>query len=309
MGSLVQFRHSTSDRLAEVAQQIEEQDALEAGQVTYQASVLCQVFLPARRIESNEYEIHSGPHHLSIQSPRTFGVPFGVYPRGILMWMAEQVVRRKKYAADSTTLDLGRSLSEFIATISRTTNVSGGKTGNLNRFRQQLNALVASRIFYYHGDVEQGIRFETMEVASSGTIFWSPKNENGEPALFQSQIVLGSRFYETLLKAAPLDRRIIHGLWPSCLAIDIYTWATYRAAVLQKVHRRTLSVPWVYLKNQFGTSYRDQRQFKREFLKALERVTFLYKGMRVREAGPGLDFELSQPSVRVLALPIKSTKD
>ena len=65
----------------------------------------------------------------------------------------------------------------------------------------------------------------------------------------------------------------------SPLAMDTYTWLTYRYS---SINRKTRPIPWAALMGQLGSSYVssnvDQaiRDFKRNFLAALKRVQLVY---------------------------------
>lgn len=287
-------------QLAAAGQAIKEAEARDADAIGYYPRVMCQIALPSSRFTGNEYERTSGNYHLSVQSPRIIGVPWGIYPRGILSWIASDVVRRKNQE-DTRVVHLGRSLAEFIQKVSGTTSVSGGSTGNIPAFKKQLASLFAARVFYWYdaGDVTpNAMQFRSMEIAAEGNLLWHPQLIN-QPGLFQSTITLGEAFHQDILDhAVPVDERALRALWPACLPTDIYVWATYRAYAMQRQRRRTLDLTWVQIKQQFGPEYADMRSFRSKFLQALKRVQVVYGEMEFAEQQKGIAFSLKRPSIQ-----------
>ncbi|CAE6872654.1 hypothetical protein R69746_08593 [Paraburkholderia aspalathi] len=100
----------------------------------------------------------------------------------------------------------------------------------------------------------------------------------------------------------PVDLRVLHALRQSPLAMDIYTWLTYRVFLLRVRGRPEVIIPWHALKAQFGSAYgelsdRDDRDdlteqerkqmesqalrnFKMKFLKRLKEVLLFYPDAR-----------------------------
>jgi hypothetical protein len=70
----------------------------------------------------------------------------------------------------------------------------------------------------------------------------------------------------------------------SPLALDIYSWLTYRLSYL----RRPCLIPWKTLQTQFGADYGRLRDFKRKFLAHLADVLRVYPSARLSEQPVGL---------------------
>jgi hypothetical protein len=70
----------------------------------------------------------------------------------------------------------------------------------------------------------------------------------------------------------------------SLLALDTYSWLTYRYIFLEEPTR----IPWPTLAAQFGAGYSDRRNFKRKFTLALRKVLMLYPTARVTRVPGGL---------------------
>lgn len=288
-------------QLAAAGLAIKEAEARDAGAIGYYPRVTCQIALPSSRFTGNEYERSSGDFHLSVQSPRILGVPWGIYPRGVLSWIASDVTRRKNQGEDTRHISFGRSLAEFIQKVSGTTTTSGGEFGNIRNFKLQLASLLGARIFYWYDGKVPGadaMQFRSMEIASQGNLLWHPQVIE-QPGLFQSTITLGEAFHQDILDhAVPVDERALRALWPACLPTDIYVWATYRAYAMQKQRRRILDLSWVQIKQQFGPEYADMRSFRSKFLQALKRVQVVYAEMEFAEREKGIAFTLKRPSIQ-----------
>jgi hypothetical protein len=283
--------------LAEREQQLEAEEAQQAGAMWFYTRVLCQTCLPAKDFHDNEYERHSGQYHLIIQSPRRFGVPWGIYPRGIFTWMVTEIKKRKNVRPVSRTLTLGSSLSEFMQQVTGSRAMSGGDFGNVPRFKRQMFSLLTSRILWWK-DTKEAMQWQSMEVSSGGNLFWNPQNAD-QPGLVQSTVEIGEAFWEDCMEHGhPVDIRVIRGLWPNCLAVDLYTWLTYRAYVCMKIHRSQLPISWFMLKAQFGPQYKTMRQFKWYFMQSLKDVLRLYPAVKVADkGGKGIELTFSRPSV------------
>ncbi len=78
----------------------------------------------------------------------------------------------------------------------------------------------------------------------------------------------------------PVDLRVYHALSKSPLAMDIYTWLTYRMFVLRASGKRAARIPWVGLMKQLGANYADSpeglRAFRFQFRKRLREVLLFY---------------------------------
>jgi hypothetical protein len=111
--------------------------------------------------------------------------------------------------------------------------------------------------------------------------------------LFESSVILSEEFYrEILAHPVPLDTRILKALRSSPLAIDLYTWLTYRVSYLKK----ETVIPWERLQEQFGSDYAEVKKFKFNLIKNLKKVLVLYP-VRVISEEKGLVLKPSPPSV------------
>jgi hypothetical protein len=285
---------------------IAEQETLFATALGFYPHILCRIALPRDKFIGSEYLKQSGPYNLSIQSPSPFGVPYGIYPRGIMAWIASEVQRQKNFENASPTLTLGSSLFEFMQKVSGTKSYSGGKTGNIAPFKRSLFSLLGSRIFYWSNrevGVNNMTQFQSIEIATSGAVLWPSKSSPEAANLVPSTITLGPVFYKHLVEhAVPVDMRALGALWRSCLAVDIYTWLTHRAFELNHTGRRSLPLNWHLLKLQFGQEKQLMKHFRQNFMAACRMVEKVYTHMTFKETEDGLVFILLRTAV-VLAMP------
>ncbi|MCP4201254.1 MAG: hypothetical protein GY769_04895 [bacterium] len=121
-------------------------------------------------------------------------------------------------------------------------------------------------------------------IAHRHQLWWSPRDSEQRP-LWNSVVVLSSEFYDELVAhAVPIDLRALKALKGSPLALDIYSWLTYRMSYL----RKPCLIPWEALQIQFGADYGRLRDFKRKFLTHLSDVLTVYPAARISEQVTGL---------------------
>jgi len=104
----------------------------------------------------------------------------------------------------------------------------------------------------------------------------------------------------TLRMSAPRRVGLPYGSY-SRLALDIYSWLTYRMSYL----RKPCLIPWEALLTQFGADYGWLRDFKRKFLAHLGDVLHVYAAARLTERSTGL---LLRPSPTHLPRAPRSTR-
>jgi hypothetical protein len=157
-----------------------------------------------------------------IRGHKAYGVPFGSIPRVVVAWMCTEAVKTK-----DPTLVLGRSAKDFSRKLDLNYN---GR--DLARLKKQCLAL-ARAIISIDADVpkNQGTVFEDLKIAKRGFMFWSDRNPE-QRSLWESTLTLPDDFFEAVTaRPIPIDLRVFCALSKSPLAMDIYTWLTYRMFV------------------------------------------------------------------------------
>ena len=281
--STPQGRRSRSSHLIEEALQIEQEEARKAGALGYLARTLAQVTLPHTNPKTLYYERSAGKLSLAVRGHKVYGVPFGTVPRIVLAWICTEAVRTK-----SPELLMGRSAAEFARKLEMHYN---GR--DLARLKKQCLALARSLISIDGMDGDSHT-FEDIKIASRGFVFWSDRNPE-QPSLWESTLVLTQEFFEAVtMRPVPIDLRVYHALSKSPLAMDLYTWLSYRMFVLRVSGRSEALIPWAGLKAQFGNSYANNDKgldnFRWKFRARLREVLLFYPDARdhVEDAGEHL---------------------
>ena len=261
-------------------------DARAAGTIGFMPRILVQATLPHSRPQTHEFERVNGRHSLQMHAPPSVGLPYGSYPRLVMTWLCTQAVKTK-----SAEIELGPTFSHFMYQLGL--SPIGGKRGTTHRLRNQLHRLFSTTIRWSYLDESRGhAGGRGYVIAGEHHLWWSP----GDPAQgpgWRSRIVLSLDFFNEITRApVPIDLRAHRLLQRSPLAIDIYTWLTYRMSYL----RRSCCVPWPALRQQFGAEYARVRDFRRRFVNRLTSVLRVYPA-RVIDTNNGLLLYPSPPHV------------
>ncbi|MGB5401070.1 MAG: replication protein RepA [Thermoanaerobaculia bacterium] len=245
--------------------------------------------LPHSKPTVDRFERVNGRHSLRLEAPRSIGLPYGVYPRLILAWLTTEAVRTKnpEIHLGATPNDLARKLA--LSTIS-------GPRGTAHRLEDQLHRLLSMRLDWQTTVGLHPTSSGSGFVAANQTSWLELARElllRIQPA-WRSSIVLCQTFFEEVTRSAiPVDLRAIRQLQRSPLAIDLYTWLTYRMSSLGKP---TL-IPWNSLQAQFGADYSRPRDFRRRVSKYLEAVLGIYPAVRLSQSKSGLRLYPSPPHI------------
>ena len=160
-----------------------------------------------------------------------------------------------------------------------------GKRGTTSRLRDQLHRLFFTTIRCSYSDEDEGHPAGVGYTIAHQHQLWSSPRDPGQQPLWNSVVVLSTEFYDELVAhAVPIDLRALKALKGSPLALDIYSWLTYRMSYL----RKPCLIPCEALQTQFGADYGRLRDFKRKFLRHLAEVLHVYPRARVAERPHGL---------------------
>jgi hypothetical protein len=202
----------------------------------------------------------------------------------ILAWICSEAVKTKE-----RTLSLGHSQSDFLERLSLHNN---GR--DIARFREQALRLFKSVISVEYSDERDGDLSARLLISEASHVFWHPKASE-QRGLWESSLELSEGFFREIMAApVPIDMRVFHALSKSPLAMDVYTWLTYRMFVLRRSGRPSAFVPWAGLRAQFGAGYPDTdqglRDFKKRFRLRLKEVLLFYPAAQghIQETPVGL---------------------
>jgi hypothetical protein len=274
-------------------QAIPEESAVDAGALGFMAKSLVQTTLPHSEQPGTRYVRTDGNFTLRITDVGGAGLPYGSYPRLILIWMTTEAVR-----TGNRELELGSSLSSFMTQLGL--QATGGHWGTITRFRDQMQRLVGASISTRWSSEANGQNHssgENLLVADRFHLWWMPQklpNEN----LTKSSVTLSANFLEQLVAApVPLDLRAVRALKKSPLALDLYAWATRRVSYLP---RPTL-IAWESLRRSFGAGYADTPQgrscFRVKVIEAFRRIVMVYPELKIENHENGLLLRPSGPHI------------
>ena len=256
-----------------------------ADEVGFTTRLCVATTFPHSRPDDNEFTRSSGFYDLCLLSPRRIGLPYGRYPRLLLVWLITEAVRRK-----SPQLYLPRSLTQLAYRLGITP--SSGSKGTLAQLREQLHRLV-NVTFSCLGTAPHGRGFSLAPAFSEGgglrpikryLLWWDdppPDSDN------RSYILLNDDFYqEVVAHPIPVSLDAIRN-FRSPFEMDIYMWLTWRSLRSLRIQRPE-PVSWAALKLQFGSDYTELRSFRFHFLRAVKNVLKLYPAIRVKANRRGL---------------------
>jgi hypothetical protein len=275
-------RHFVEEALA-----IQAEEAKEVGALGYFARLLVQVTMPHSKPDTNEFKRVNGQLVLRMMAPSDVGLPYGTYPRLLMAWITTEAVRTK-----SRELELGASLSDFLRRLEL--GIHGGPRGSITILRRQMLRLFGSSVSWSwtNNREELGGGFFPVE---SRHLWWDAKRPD-QLAMWKSTITLSEKFFrEVTDRPVPVNMTALKTLARerSPMALDIYSWLTYRMSYLRKEQL----IPWELLELQFGSDYKFTRQFKAKFLERLKLVKTVYRDAKVSLDPEGLILAPSPPHI------------
>ncbi len=280
------------ERLFAEAVSIEAESAIDAGALSYMARSMVMATLPHRKVDGNEFVRKNGDFTLSLMAPSHIGLPYGSIPRLLVAWVTTETVRTKE-----RELVLGETLSEFMRALDLVP--TGGRWGTITRLKDQMARLFSSSVTCSYAD---GRRFalQSVKVVDKAALWWDPKTPE-QSTLWQSVIVLGEHFFNEIMESpVAVDMRALKILKQSPMALDIYTFLTYRMSYL----RKSTVIPWESLQNQLGSDYAKTpeglRNFKKKFLRQLAMVRVVYPDVNISPSDNGLLLKPSKTHVKML---------
>lgn len=277
-------------RIIDAAADIMQDDASE---IEYQHGILCQVGLPRKKIEGRVFErtfknasirivageLWDGKHW--VEQP----VPYGPKPRLALIYFNSEAIRTK-----NPHIEVGHSCSEFLRRIGLPDQ--DGRTYNL--FKRQMTALAATELNLGFTTQNEAVTINARPIKEFRAWVGSDKNDR-QQSLWPGELTLSTDYFESLLAhAVPLDPRALGALSHSALALDIYAFLARRLHELDK----SVRIPFVSLKEQFGQEYQDLKPFKNKFLAAIQQVIAVYPEAHVEQVTGGIVLSPSNPPIK-----------
>lgn len=204
------------------------------------------------------------------------GIPYGIIPRLILMWMVTEIRRTK-----SRRLELGHHFNEFLAKIGLSSYTGRGPRGDARRVREQMERLFRSIISfeYEQGNGKwRGVTWLDMQVAPKGVFWWS-EEKTEDDLLWGSWIEVSEAFYEAVMAfPMPLDIRVLRHIKDSSLGIDLYALLN-REAFRAMNENRPRFLAWEWLHQQTGNEIASLHNFRRHALVQIEAILTVHSGL------------------------------
>lgn len=274
------------DELIAASLAIEAEAAQEAGELAFMCRAMAQATMPHRKTEGVEFVRTNGSFSMSMMSPATVGLPYGAMPRLLIAWLTTRAVQ-----TGDREIELGNTLSAFMREIGLTP--TGGKKGTIPLLRNHMQRLFAAAITCTYTGTDNAAAGVGFMVADGYSLWWDTKRPD-QASLWDSKVVLSQRFFDEVTGSPiPVDMRALSALRKSPLAIDIYTWLTYRMSYL----KRPTMIPWEGLQAQFGAGYTRTRDFRRKFIEQLRAVSVVYPEARLADGPEGMTLHPSRPHV------------
>lgn len=224
---------------------------------------------------------------------KSFGYPYGTIPRLLIFWLTTEALK-----TSSKKLEIGGSLAEFMRKLGLDSS-RGGKRSDAQRLRNQMERLFRARISFEYRDENQESWYD-LQIAPKGMMWW--QHDLGEkPSLWENWVELSDDFFKAVTAhPVPVDMNALQHLKSSALALDLYAWLTHEAfrSTTRKKARR---VAWRSLHEQFGSDYKDLRNFSRKATEALAKIEVVFPGLEVETFKGGITIKPGQ-----LAIPTKT---
>ena len=256
----------------------------------FMARLLSLCSLPRRNPGSQlRYIRRNGPYTLAMTAGVNNKLPYGNLPRLLLAWVCTEAVRTQ-----NSELILGRSLADFM----RSVGVYDDGGAVRRRLRNQMQRLFRSHVELVYEDAH-GSRFVNSAIADGGEFWWDVKRPD-QPALWESKIELGEKFFhEVITNPIPLDLHILKAVKRSPLGLDLYLWLTYRTFAL----KRPLRLTWPLLYRQFGADparageATTVQNFRKDCLRELKKIKMAWPDLHYRTATGALLLLPSPPRI------------
>ncbi len=257
----------------------------------YLASWLVVCTLPHRDPKTEKYTRTNGDCTLTIQSGtdkgKYLGLPYGSLPRLLFFWMVSEANRLKANEDESRRLHLGHSINRFLLLVGLDPKTGNGKRGDMQRLREQMRRLFRCRISFDRTVTisgTTGYKWLDMDIAPDGELWWDVKDPDQDPdqaVLFESWIELGEKFYKAITTSpVPFDFRALCALKHSPMAIDLYTWLTWRVHSMQDGSSAKIPLHGPKgIAEQIGSNYSRERDFKAALSEGLETVKLVWPQM------------------------------
>jgi hypothetical protein len=212
---------------------------------------------------------------------KALGLPHGSYARFILLFLQTEAVR-----TGSREIELGRSMRVWLGSMGLSI---GGTTYKM--VTEQARRISGCRLTFYADKDRRELMRHGGFVDGAISMYG---NTDYQPALWQERVLLNEEFYRALRDhPVPVSETALRAIGPRSMVIDVYIWMAYRLHAL----RKDVEVSWPAVYSQFGPGYSRLRDFRRDFIRALELAVAAYPEARVGLGERGVVLRPSRPAI------------
>jgi len=212
---------------------------------------------------------------------KALGLPHGSYARFILLFLQTEAVR-----TGSREIELGRSMRVWLGSMGLSI---GGTTYKM--VTEQARRISGCRLTFYADKDRRELMRHGGFVDGAISMYG---NTDDQPALWQERVLLNEEFYRALRDhPVPVSETALRAIGPRSMVIDVYIWMAYRLHAL----RKDVEVSWPAVYSQFGPGYSRLRDFRRDFIRALELAVAAYPEARVGLGERGVVLRPSRPAI------------
>ncbi len=252
--------------------------------IGYITSIFACASIPYSKIKDNFFKKINGNTSLKIISDPEYGLPYGLIPRMVMIWLCTEVKFK-----NSNIIYLGKTQNEFIKKLGIVP--TGGINGSISRIKKQVVRLFHS-IISLTSIKDNEHKFVNLNIVDNGIFFWNKKHNS--KIHWNNKIILSKKFFNKIKSTfLPINLSFVKNL-RSPLAIDIYIWLIWRSRIINK---KGILISWLQLKLKFGYNYCNSSKglynFKKEFLKQLKIIYFFYSNISIEISNIGLKINYS----------------
>lgn len=200
-------------------------------------------------------------------------LPYGKYPRLLMAWMAKQIRVAGKKVTEYVNPEMCTITIPSLSHLAEELGLGRGGT-TLKDLNEHIKRMMLSYISIHQvtGFAGGKKRHEVLRVPFARAASYQQTEDEGNDSF---RIMLDPEVFRRLAtETAPFDTRASNALLSgrSVMAYDIYIWLVGSLHSLNK----PMTFGWDWLKEHFGTSIKDDRNFRQKFRAALKRVQTVY---------------------------------
>ncbi|MBU0774941.1 MAG: hypothetical protein KKH54_07060 [Alphaproteobacteria bacterium] len=299
--------------LFEVAFAVHSQDPAPA----FLHSVLCSMSLPTKRPQGDkEFQPiirQDGSYSLAVTpKPRlirnsegqselvNLGVPFGAYPRIILISILSQAVMKT-----SRDVFLGGSFRDMMRRFGYE-GASRGRRGQTDKLVEQLDRLLACE-WMINWEASDPGKAESAFKVDEVKLSHNYSGLNNPDGTFNRELRISETFFEHLREhAVRLDMNAIHAVRTKPTAIDLYTYLAFRLPRIPE--GKVVELNYEQLAVHMGNSMESPAQVRWKLKNTLDLVAGLYPEARIEIGDRSIKMRNSPRPVadRVSKVPVKA---